>query len=186
MIEMYTTGEAQVTDSQLNDLEKHFGVKFPQAYRDFMLTTNGGIPLHMCFNFKDGTDGSTVGFYTVLPGNSRDIVESNKVREQRLPRGFVSIGDDDNGNEICINCNEGQGYGKVYFWDHDNEADEALGETPETVKNVFLLGDTFTEFLEGLHDVELPNLRRSYLKDDPVGGARFKALMEPEDYWLDD
>ncbi|MDR3617179.1 MAG: SMI1/KNR4 family protein [Candidatus Obscuribacterales bacterium] len=186
MIEMYTTGETTITESQLNDLEKYFGVKFPQAYRDFMLIANGGIPLHCCFNFKDGTDGSTVSFYTVSPGNRRDIVGSNKAREQRLPRGFVSIGDDDNGNEICIDCNEGQGYGKIHFWDHENEADAAQGETPETVGNTLLIDDTFAEFLEGLHDVELLDLPKGYLEDDPIAGARFKALMKPEHYWLDD
>jgi hypothetical protein len=75
----------------------------------------------------------------------------------------------------------------IYFWDHDNEADQALGETPETVENIYLLGDTFTEFLEGLYDVKLPDLPQgSYLKDDPVGGATFKALMKPEHYFFDD
>jgi cell wall assembly regulator SMI1 len=187
VIEMYTTGETKVTDSQLDDLEKYFGVKFPQAYRDFMLITNGGIPLHGCFDSKDGKESSSVSFYTVLPGNSRDAVENNKAREHRLPRGFVAIGDDGGGNEICIDCNEGQEYGKIYFWDHDNEADQAQGETPETVENIYLLGDTFSEFLEGLYDLELSDLSQgSYLKDDPIGGARFKALMDPEDYWLDD
>jgi hypothetical protein len=187
MIEMYTTGETKVTDSQLNDLEIYFGVKFPQAYSDFMLITNGGIPLHCCFNFKDGSEGSTVSFYSVLPGDSFDIVKRNKARAGRFPRGFVSIGADGNGNAICIDCNEGEGYGKIYFWDHENEADLAQGETPETVENIYLLGDTFTEFLEGLYDVELLDLQQgSYLKDDPIGGARFKALMKPEHYWLDD
>jgi hypothetical protein len=186
VIEMYTTGETKVTDSQLNDLEKHFGVKFPQAYRDFMLTTNGGIPLHMCFNFKDGTEGSTVAFYTVLPDDRFDIIERNEARAGRLPRGFVSIGDDDNGNEICIDCNEGQGYGKIHFWDHENEADAAQGETPETVGNTILVDNSFTEFLEGLHDVELLDLPKCHVVDDPIGKARFKALMKPEDYWLDD
>ena len=60
MIEMYTTGEAIVTESQLNDVEKYFGVKFPQAYIDFMLVTNGAIPLHGCFDSKDGTESSNV------------------------------------------------------------------------------------------------------------------------------
>jgi len=88
-----------------------------------MLITNGGIPLHGCFNFKDGTEGSTVAFYTVLKVDRFDIVGRNKVRAGRLPRGFVSIGADDNSNAICIDCNEGKRFGKVFFWAHDNEAD---------------------------------------------------------------
>ena len=186
MIEMYTTGETQVTESQLNDLEKYFDVKFPQAYRDFMLITNGGIPLHGCFDSKDGKESSSVSFYSVSPGDNFDMAENNDARTGRFPRGFVSIGADGNGNEICIDCNEGQGYGKIHFWDHENEADTAQGETPETIGNTLLIDNTFAEFLEGLYDVELLDLPKGYLEDDPVAGARFKALMKPEHYWLDD
>jgi cell wall assembly regulator SMI1 len=186
MIEMYTIGETQVNESQLNHVEEYFGVKFPQAYRDFMLITNGGIPLHNCFVSKDGTESSSVSFFSVLPTDSFDIVKRNKARTGRFPNGFISIGADGNGNAICIDCNAGEGYGKIYFWDHENEADEAQGETPETVGNIFLIDNTFSEFLEGLHDVELLDLPKGYLEDDPVAGARFKALMKPEHYWLDD
>jgi hypothetical protein len=186
MIEMYTTGETQVTESQLNDLEKYLGVKFSQAYRDFMLITNGGIPLHGCFDSKDGTESSSVNFYSVSPGDNFDMAENNDARTGRFPRGFVSIGADGNGNEICLDCNEGQTYGQVFFWDHDDEADQAQGETPETVKNIHLLGDSFTEFLEGLYKGELLDLPKGYVVDDPIAKARFKALMKPEDYWLDD
>jgi hypothetical protein len=186
MIEMYTIGESIVTESQLDDLEKYFGVKFPQAYRDFMLITNGGIPLHNCFDSKDGTESSSVSFFSVLPNDTFDIVHRNKVGAGRFPHGFISIGADGNGNAICIDCNSGPAHGKIYFWEHENEADQAQGETPETVQNIYLLGDTFTEFLDGLHDIELPDFSNSYVVDDPIAKARFKALVKPEDYWFDD
>jgi hypothetical protein len=49
-----------------------------------------------------------------------------------------------------------------------------------------LLGDTFTEFLEGLYDGELLDLPKGYVEDDPIAKATFKALMKPEDYFFDD
>ena len=38
--------------------------------------------------------------------------------------------------------------GKIYFWDHEMEADE--GETPN-YSNLTLIADSFDEFIEGLH-----------------------------------
>lgn len=140
MIEMYSFGKLPLAEEQLTAVEKHFGIKFPDSYRQFMLQTNGGIPMIGSFDCKDGIERSAVNnFYYILPGDDNDIIVVNENRQGRFPDGFVSIAPDGGGNAICIDCKAGPEYGKVYFWDHEREADPDQGQTPETAGNVHLL-----------------------------------------------
>ena len=61
----------------------------------------------------------------------------------------IPIADDPGGNAICLGMS-GNERGKVYFWDHEMEADE--GDEP-TFENVYLVAESFASFLKSLKDL---------------------------------
>ena len=64
-----------------------------------------------------------------------------------LPQGFIPIAEDSFGNSFVMDvslCNHNKN--NVYFWEHEMEEEDAT----ESLKNMVLLGTTFTEFLNKL------------------------------------
>jgi hypothetical protein len=51
--------------------------------------------------------------------NLNDYIE---ILDDRLPEGFIPIGDDPAGNVICLGIKNPY-YEKIYFWDHEQEPD---------------------------------------------------------------
>ena len=68
------------------------------------------------------------------------------VDQVRMPEELVPIAHDPGGNQICIAV-AGPKTGAVYFWDHEEEADD--DETPG-YDNVYLIANSFNEFLNSL------------------------------------
>ncbi|MBM4075935.1 MAG: SMI1/KNR4 family protein [Planctomycetes bacterium] len=69
---------------------------------------------------------------------------------KRIPRGFICIGCDPGGNQICI-CLKGVKRGSVFFWDHEDEMDEDDWDgTLNEAENVTRLAVSFSEFVKGL------------------------------------
>ncbi|WP_318010246.1 SMI1/KNR4 family protein [Bacillus sp. 28A-2] len=75
-----------------------------------------------------------------LEQNDYDIREAIKTYKEQLPE----IADVDGGDLICLDVSE-INQGKIYFWDHE------LGDGEQ---DLFLIANTFTEFIEGLFIVE--------------------------------
>lgn len=149
-IDMEFEAKKGLSESELLQFESRLALKFPADYRQFLLEFNGGSPVEASFEFKDSTNGSELlGFFGF--GSRRDIFDKIKIYRNRLPKTFFPIACDSGGNLICISLSEEQ-YGKVYFWDHDREADESQGIAPETAENTILIADSFDEFLNGLHE----------------------------------
>ncbi|MBI2812410.1 MAG: hypothetical protein HYX67_16515, partial [Candidatus Melainabacteria bacterium] len=68
---------------------------------------------------------------------------------------------------------------KVYFWDHEREADPDQGQTPETAGNVHLIADSFSEFLDGLFERPVPEGRQEgEVTTPPEYKGRLEALMK--------
>jgi len=59
------------------------------------------------------------------------------------------IMDDPFGNAICLAV-RGDGKGKVYFWDHENEPSDGWDGSVEGAGNVQLLANSFSEFVRRL------------------------------------
>lgn len=180
MIDLYKPGPP-IKKDQLEAVEKTLGLTLPNDYKEQILHHNGGVFEAGSFFCRNGFPACIDWLYHVLPGDDNDIINCNEARAGRLPKGFVAIGPDPFGNEICINCLPGADYGKVYFWDHDREAEPEDGETPETVDNYHLIADSFTEFLNGLYkepeptEEEMANVRDT---SSPIAKARMKKMME--------
>ncbi|MFP3812687.1 SMI1/KNR4 family protein [Bacillus pumilus] len=79
-----------------------------------------------------------------LEQNDYDIREAIKTYKEQLSEQIIPIADADDGDLICLDVSE-INQGKIYFWDH---------ELRDRDQDLFLIADTFTEFIEGLFVVE--------------------------------
>jgi len=75
--------------------------------------------------------------------NLTDFIE---IMDERLPVGFIPIGDDPSGNVIGIGTNKPY-YDKIYFWDHEQEP-----EDPNSMSNMYFLANDIDEFLSNLYE----------------------------------
>lgn len=144
--------------SHIKEFEKHINLKLPNDYVEFLLEYNGGRfkedayemlePTHKKHGLFQGIDW----FFTLTEDYNNNLLKNFKLYLNRMPEEFIPIGDDGCGNKICL-CIDGKNYGKVYFWDHNWESDE--GEEP-TYDNLYLIANTFTEFVNKLYEYKLP------------------------------
>ena len=139
------------SEQKIHSAEQELNLNFPANYKRFLLNTNGGRPSPNVFPIKgNSTDkyGIVDWFYCVQAGDEYDITWAMALRFDRYPKNLLAIGTDPGGNEICLSV-AGKDSGKVYFWDHENEVEE--GEEP-SYQNVYLIANSFEEFLESLKD----------------------------------
>ncbi len=142
-------GENSFAD--IERLEKLVGLQLPRDYRDFLLRHNGGYPEPDGFQFKNSPDGSSVDRFLGLDVGEHSNIEKYLVTyRDRVPEGFFPIAHDPGGNLVLIGV-KGKYTGKVFFWDHEDEAD---GYPPD-MSNMHLVADSFSEFLRGLYEVEI-------------------------------
>ena len=126
--------------------EGEVGLVFPDDYKNFLTKYNGGTPTLANFNFYGKKEGSTIKrFFGIIIDSKNSIDWILDVYEGRLPRGFLPIADDVGGNLILLDCSlEQKG---VFFWDHEEEAED--GEEP-TMDNMCYISKNFDSFLSSL------------------------------------
>ena len=128
-------------------LEEMWGYALPKSYRNFLLE-GSKIGDKKSFAFKDKFDGSCLSdFLRIEKDFNNNILLKQKYAGTRFPNNFLPIARDVYGNFILLSV-KNKDRGKIYFWDHEMEADE--GETPD-YSNLTLIADSFDEFIEGLH-----------------------------------
>ncbi|WP_010583137.1 SMI1/KNR4 family protein [Schlesneria paludicola] len=141
----------QLSKKKLSAVEKRLKIDLPEDYRQFMLTHNGGWPEPSEFKYGDGpyTDSCVDWFLSIYDGeysNFEEYFEQFKGDEPRMPTELVPIALDPGGNLVCISTH-GPNRGKVFFWDHEEEASD--GQVPD-YRNVYTVANSFTEFLSML------------------------------------
>lgn len=140
-----------INDTCLKALEQLWGFNLPKAYRNFLLECNGGEPKKKCFDLKDKSDGSVIDeFLSIINNYNSNLLLDLKDVGKRCPSHMIPIADDGFGNRILLSA-KGADRGKVYFWDHDMEAND--DETPD-YSNLSLIADSFEEFTNGLYEPE--------------------------------
>ncbi|EKS0980396.1 SMI1/KNR4 family protein, partial [Escherichia coli] len=72
------------------------------------------------------------------------------IYKDRIPSEFFPIAHDAGGNLILMGPNSDDN--KIYFWDHEIEADE--GDMPD-MSNVYLISQSFSVFINSLYEVEI-------------------------------
>ncbi len=144
--------ETPLSSETIRKVEERLGIVFPIEYRDFLRLHNGGRPRPAVFRFKKPSgqfaDSCVDWFLAIYEGEHDNFESYFETYQHRLPTELVPIAHDPGGNLICIAVS-GTLNGFVFFWDHENECD--IGETP-TFANVYLIADTFSEFVNSLQD----------------------------------
>jgi cell wall assembly regulator SMI1 len=151
----FTKTTGPLTEQELAEFENSLPVVLPSDYRRFLQTYDGGRPKPRAFSFYEDDNGSSIhSFYGIKQDEYRDIRDAIETYKGRIPERFLPIAYDEGGNRICLSL-YGDDRGYVYFWDHELEADETQGFTPETTNNLTLISKSFTDFLNSLREVGL-------------------------------
>ncbi|WP_428659624.1 SMI1/KNR4 family protein [Runella sp.] len=144
----------QISLSKIEEFATEQGVIFPEDYEKFLYEYNGGFPVLQKFQTMDKKENSSCEIFfgidddlTIYKHLTLNEVWQSNIKMD-MPEEIYPIGQDGGGNQICI-CLKGENYGKVYFYDHEwwNEDDEGN----ITWENLYLIANSFTEFLEKLH-----------------------------------
>lgn len=144
----FSESRGPLDDFIISICELEWELRLPEDYRRFLATHNGGRPIPDAFRFKSGEGGSLVdGFFHIGLEKDYGLIQNRKSYKDRIPSDLLPIACDPFGNLICI-ATRGSNYGRVYFWDHEREADD--GESAD-YSNVRLIADAFSGFLEGLY-----------------------------------
>jgi SMI1/KNR4 family protein SUKH-1 len=154
-----------VDESEIASVEQTLGAPLPDLYRTF-LETFGASRFREMVEFTPvvplppsiSSDG--LGFINVFYGSAAhtpyDLTGMLELYQQRMPEGFLPIGDDGGGDQICLMV-LGEKRGKLFYWDHNHEWDEedyvedGLPVPPDLKwQNVTLIADSFEDFLARL------------------------------------
>jgi len=135
----------------LSALEQIWGFKLPEDYRNFLLQYNGGESDKKAFNFYETREGSILHpFFGIYRDSNYNLLLNISLFLNRIPSNCIPIASDTFGNQILISV-KNPDRGKIYWWDHEREADPNQGEKPD-YSNLVLVANSFTEFIENLKD----------------------------------
>ena len=124
MVTEIEESKGPLDESVLEEHEVQWRFQLPSQYRDFLLTYNGGYPTPDAFDFKDSNTGSCVDrFLGIHGGQHNNLLTYLQNYNERIPNELFPIGHDPGGNLICIGV-VGKNLGKVFFWDHEFEAEQ--------------------------------------------------------------
>jgi SMI1/KNR4 family protein SUKH-1 len=138
-----------LSSMEIATLEKQLSVSLPLDYAAFLCVHNGGSPQPNVFpisGFPLDTQGILAYFFGVKERESMDLLDNVLSSRNRVPPELLPIGYDVFGNLVCLAV-AGTNRGKVYWWFHEEEADE--GEPP-TYDNLYFVADSFNDLLNSL------------------------------------
>ena len=137
----------------IKKLEFDIGSSLPDDYKDFLISYDGGLPEPAAFDIPRENNSSIVKEFFGLdtPLLTASIEYNRRMYENRIPKKFLVIGCDVFGNRIILGI-KNDNYGEIFFWDHENEADEDNVE--EYYENIYLISKNFSDFLNSLRNPE--------------------------------
>lgn len=136
-----------VGDAELAALEARIGKRLPRPYRDFLLSSNGGVPVPNTVDVP-GYDQSPTDlqeFFGLGLASETSRIEWNiEMFSERLDPRLVPIACDSGGNLFCLSIRPADEGAVLYC---DLEAVYAdYGKTPPT----YLVAPDFSQFVTGL------------------------------------
>lgn len=135
-----------LSNEKIEEFEKENEVKFPELYKGFLLQWNGGKVSPNLFVISDEQGSSVLSVFYGIGEMYDNLADFIDIMDERIPLGFIPIGDDPSGNVICIGT-ESVYYDKVYFWDHELEPEDA-----NDMSNMHFLANNINEFLDKLYE----------------------------------
>jgi cell wall assembly regulator SMI1 len=156
---IFTETEALINLADIQEIERQVNLTFPHEYKVHLTKHNGGRCQPNVFSFAEKgqiTESCIDWFLAIYDGeydNLNNYMVTYKFDDKRLPNHIIPIAHDPGGNLVCISCGSDD-YGKVYFWDHENEVDYTVSGDDD-YSNLYLIANSFNEFIDGLTDLEL-------------------------------
>lgn len=134
----------KLSEIELNDFEKENNIRLPNDYKGFLLEFNGGIPIPNT-NAKPSTVvtyilGMHIGDYYASLYKHIDMFKN------RLPVSTFPMATDPFGNLFIMSLHP-QGFGHIYFWEHEGEPEYQDGHYTD---NCTFVAYSFTEFINNL------------------------------------
>lgn len=130
---------------QIEKFEIENNVKLTELYKEFLLKRNGGKVIPNLFMISDEQGPSVLNVFYGIGDMYDNLTDFIDIMDERLPLGFIPIGDDPSGNVICLGTKDPY-YDKIYFWDHEQEL-----EYPDDMTNMYFLANDIYEFLNNLY-----------------------------------
>lgn len=146
--------ENLLTAADLNLLEDKLFIKLPDDYKMFLLKHNGGHPHKNVYPLIDkrlSDDGDVAWFFAFYEGEYENLLIEIDRYVDRVPKWFMPIARGSGGDLICL-ITKGDEYGKLYFWDHNWEAED--GEEVRT-DNIYLIANNFSDFINSLYELDI-------------------------------
>ncbi|MGG1217943.1 SMI1/KNR4 family protein [Priestia endophytica] len=131
---------------QIEEFEIENNVKLTELYKRFLLKWNGGKVTPNLFMISDEQGPSVLNVFYGIGDMYDNLTDFIDIMDERLPSGFIPIGDDPSGNVICLGTTDPY-YDKIYFWDHEQEP-----EDPDDMSNMYFLANDIDEFLDNLYE----------------------------------
>jgi cell wall assembly regulator SMI1 len=142
MIVKYLRREPPAAPELLDRLEQRIGRPLPASYRDYLLRQDGGR--------LESNDGAVNTVFGV--GNVKDwasIWRALAAFDQRVPAWLLPVARDECGNLFAVSLRD-EDLGSVWFWDHEEEADE---DEPPSEDNIERRAPDWPGFLGALRPV---------------------------------
>ncbi|MDQ0216518.1 hypothetical protein J2S13_002978 [Oikeobacillus pervagus] len=130
---------------QIEIFENESNIKLTEKYVNFLLKWNGGKVIPNLFMISNEQGPSVLNVFYGIGDMYDNLTDFIEIMDERLPVGFIPIGDGPSGNVICLGTKEPY-YDKIYFWDHEQEP-----EDPDDLSNMYFLANSIDEFLDNLY-----------------------------------
>jgi len=135
----YLRREPPASIELIAQLEGRIGHSLPDDYRQYLLQQDGGR-----------IDNNTRAVDTVFSlGDVPDYAsmwDKLGTYQERVPSWLLPVADDSTGNLYAISVRPDD-YGSVWFWDHEEEADEG---DPPSEDNITRTAQNWAVFLDSL------------------------------------
>lgn len=131
-------------------------INLPIGYKKFLLIYNGGrVVKNSCPLLELPSENETLmginNFFQCSDDYNYSLIKNIKMFNDRIPKGFIPIADASCGNLFLLGIS-GSNYNKVFFWDHEFEADD---DEEVTYNNMYLVANTFEDFINSLYEYSL-------------------------------
>ncbi|MCT8137670.1 SMI1/KNR4 family protein [Anaerobacillus sp. CMMVII] len=120
--------KAVATDRILAQLETHFHVSFPEAYKQLVKQHNGARPRPNVIKTTAGKERVIKTFLTVHPtkGGIKDVSEW---LYGQLPDDLLAFASDPFGNYFCFHFRTPETEPSISFWHHETQHGEVVADS---------------------------------------------------------
>lgn len=152
MIEIIDSNRfGKLSESGIADFEVKFSILLPTDYKDFLLEHNGGCPKPNTNRFPETDVQWIYGIHQY--DYWANLIEHIDMFKERIPSDTIPIANDSGGNLFLLSLRN-DSKGEVWFWNHEEEAEE---NGHEYLENITKVSDSFNSFIDNLYEWIDPN-----------------------------